>query len=112
MLNYDDIDKVYVKVLSIVLADMSPVRSHETNSPLVTVSCGSWEKKTNIDYGAGSSSKWTKLYWKVIIGQFDILSFAVSSHTSGNDAIGTIGVAIDDLLPDKVGTDGVVIIVR
>jgi hypothetical protein len=111
-LNYDDIDKVYVKVLSIVLADMPPVRSHELNSPLVTVSCGPWEKKTNIDYGAGASTKWTKLYWKIILGRFDILSFNVSSHSSGCDSIGNIGVAIDDLLPDKVGSDGVVIIVR
>lgn len=112
--NFNDIDKVYVKILSIVLVDLPKVNNLDDNNPVVTVNCGTWEKKTNIEYGAGSSAKWTKLHWKLILGKLDILTFNIANGNMNGAStfIGTVGVAIDDLLPDKVGSDGIVIIIR
>lgn len=51
---YAQIEKVYVKVIAIALTDLTPVHMIESNSPYVTLCCGTWDKSTNTILNAGN----------------------------------------------------------
>lgn len=89
------IDKLFVKFGSITVADLPSMHSFELNSPQVLISKGKWSKATTVNVGGGSSAKWTKLRWKVVVVKGDILDFEVRS---GSLSIGNAYVSFDDLI--------------
>jgi len=103
------ITQVFTKILTIALSDLLSIHVYELNSPFITAVCGDWGKSTSIITEGGSSAKWFKLNWKILLNKIDIITFYV---TSGNDLIGLIGLSMEDFISAEPNADGIVEINR
>lgn len=103
-------DRIYLKITSIALLDLKSAYSNslsllfnELNSPYVTVRKDQWERSTSVLVSSGSSGKWSKLNWKIVLERSDTMLFTVMSVST---VIGTVGISWEDIMKHVKGLDG------